>query len=103
MSSAKKLIKEAVREFLLEAGEKDPKKEEDLDEYQYAVIARQLVMKYEDGTVEQNISRLVDNYVKAHKATTGMSLDGEKLYDAVIKEMQNFTDSTNIVDVGSGK
>lgn len=103
MSSIKNLIREAVREFLLEAGEKDPREEEDLDDYQYATIARQLIMKYEDGTVDQNISRLVDNYVKAHKATSGVSLDGEKLYDAVVDEMQHFMTSTNVRDVGGGK
>lgn len=99
--SSKKIIQEAVREFLLE--EKGNPKEEDLDDFQYATIARQLVMKYEDGTVEQNISRLVDNFVAAHKATTGKSLDGERLYDAVVEEMRNFTDSTNVRSYGGTK
>lgn len=99
MSSVKKLVTEAVREFLLEE-KKDPR-EEDLEDFHYAQIARQLIMKYEDGTVEQNISKLVDNYVKAHKATTGMSVDGEKLYDAVVDEMQNFTNSTNVRTFGN--
>lgn len=99
--SSTKIIQEAVREFLLE--EKGKPKEEDLDDFQYATIARQLVMKYEDGTVDQNISRLVDNYVNAHKSTTGMSLDGERLYDAVVEEMRNFTTSTNIRSYGGTK
>lgn len=101
MTSGKKLIKEAIREFILEDKKKDVDVDvEDLDDFQYATIARSLIMKYEDGTVDQNISRLVDDYVASHKATTGKSLDGEKLYDAVVDEMQTFVDSTNVRSFG---
>lgn len=106
MSSLNKLIKEAVREFLISeaaihAGSKasrqkgDNEKIEALDDLQYELVARKLVWNYEDGTMDQNISRLVDNYCKSYKATHGVEIDNEKLYDAVIEQMKNYSGSVD--------
>lgn len=105
--STKNLIKEAVKEILLSeksgGDARDYANEEpDPDDFQYDAIARKLIWTYEDGTVDQDISKLVDNYVKAYKSSHGVDLDGEKLYDAVVEQMSTFTDSTNVRSFGGG-
>lgn len=100
-SNPNRLIRLAVKEFLLSEAKATPEnqgdieKEEELDDFQYMVKARQLVWSYEDGAIEQNLSRLVDNYVKSYKATHGVQLDAEKLYDAVLEQMKAYSDSVN--------
>lgn len=97
------LIKEIVKEIILEkAGvPKDYVHSlNDIEDIEYETIARILVMNHEDGTPLQDFYKLVDNYVRSVKQTSGVSLDVEKLYNEVVKQLNVFIDSTNIRTYG---
>jgi hypothetical protein len=107
MSTMKNLIREAVREFMLSENVKDARDfasgDVDMDQFRYMTIARQLVWAYEDGTVAQDVDKLVDNYVKAQKATNGISVDRDKLRDAVKDQFDALTHASNVRTFGGGR
>ena len=106
MSTIKDLIRETVREVLLaeKAGYVRDFASDDaeMDDFLYDTIARKIVWAYEDGTVGQDVKKLVDNYVKAYRTSHGIDLDGKKLYDAVVVQMETFKTSTNVRSFAGG-
>jgi hypothetical protein len=80
--------------------EDENRREDKFNQKKYELLARSIIFRYPDKGEGMNWKTVASNYVRAKRASTGRQLDVNKLYNALVKMLDDMREERTHIEQG---